>query len=64
MNARDDLRAEQNALLFVLGMKSEPVYLDIKPPDFLTTGERQQFGERLEVVTERLGGWDDPAQFT
>jgi hypothetical protein len=52
--ARYDLAAEQQALRFALGLPSEPVYLDFKPVELLTAGERRQFAERLAAVTREL----------
>lgn len=50
----DDLRGEQQALLFSLGLPGDPVALDIKPVGMLTTEERRRFSERLAVVTREL----------
>jgi hypothetical protein len=41
---------ERNTLRAMLGLPSEPVFLDIKPPDRLTPGERRRLEARLEEL--------------
>jgi hypothetical protein len=45
--AHPDQFDERNTLRAMLGLRSEPVLLDIKPVDKLTPGERRRLTERL-----------------
>ena len=45
-----DSQNEANALRAMLGLPSEPVYLDLKPPNLLTDWERKWLEARLAEV--------------
>lgn len=51
---------EKNALRAMLGMPSEPVFLDIKPPLLLTSGERKRLYARLEAIQQAPEPEPDP----
>jgi hypothetical protein len=47
---------ERNVLRAMLGLPSEPVFLDIKPANQLSPGERRRLEERLSVVIDLIAG--------
>jgi hypothetical protein len=51
---RQALIEQQTALQAMLGVADRPVWLDIKPVEWLTADERRRFTDRLAAVTAAL----------